>query len=116
TSIGPPNYNRLNSSFRELNYDLIGTVNKDINKDLKFNGLLGVNMRRDAISSIYQTTTGGLIIPSLYSISNSVGAISAPIENVTPKAVDGYFAGATLTYHDFLTLDGSFRRDRSSTL
>src|SRR6201999_4474617 len=116
TSIGTPNYNRLNTSFRELNYDLIGTVNKDINKDLKFNGLLGVNMRRDAISSIYQSTTGGLIIPGLYSISNSVGAISAPNENVNPKAVDGYFAGDTFTYRDAITLDGSFRRDRSSTL
>jgi len=116
TSIGTPSYSRLNSSFRELNYDLIATVNKDINPNFKFNGLLGVNMRRDVISSIYQSTTGGLIIPNLYAISNSVGAISAPTETSTPKAVDGYFAGATLTYRDFLSLDGSFRRDRSSTL
>jgi TonB-linked SusC/RagA family outer membrane protein len=116
TSIGTPMYNRFNSYFRELNYDLIATVNKDINKDFKFNGLLGTNLRRDAISSIYQATTGGLIIPGLYAISNSVGAISAPTETSTPKAVDGYFAGATLTYRDFLSLDGSFRRDRSSTL
>src|SRR5258708_26727836 len=116
TSIGTPSYSRLNSSFRELNYDLLATVNKDINKDFKFNGLLGVNLRRDAITSIYQSTTGGLIIPNLYAISNSVGAISAPTETSTPKAVDGYFAGATFTYRDFLSLDGSFRRDRSSTL
>ena len=115
-SIGTPMYSRFNSSFRELNYDLIATMNKDINKDLKFNGLLGVNMRRDAITSIYQSTTGGLIIPKLYAISNSVGAIAAPTETSTPKAVDGYFAGATFTYRDFLSLDGSFRRDRSSTL
>jgi hypothetical protein len=73
-------------------------------------------MRRQAASSIGQATTGGLIIPGLYAISNSVGAISAPSESSTPKAVDGYFAGATLTYRDFLSLDGSFRRDRSSTL
>ncbi|HVS97710.1 MAG TPA: SusC/RagA family TonB-linked outer membrane protein [Puia sp.] len=115
-SIGTPAYNRFNSSFRELNYDLIATVNKDINKDFKLNGLLGTNLRRDAVSSIYQTTTGGLIIPGLYAISNSVGAIPAPTEINAPKAVDGYFAGATLTYRDFLSLDGSFRRDRSSTL
>src|SRR6185312_13215189 len=115
-SIGTPMYSRFNSSYRELNYDLIATMNKDINKDFKLNGLLGVNMRRDVISSINQSTTGGLIIPGLYAISNSVGAIPAPTENYTPKAVDGYFAGATLTYRDFLSLDGSFRRDRSSTL
>jgi len=116
TSIGTPGYTRFNSFFRELNYDLIATVNKDINKDLKFNGLLGTNIRRTANTSISQGTTGGLIIPGLYAISNSVGAISAPSESSTPIAVDGYFAGATFTYRDFLSLDGTFRRDRSSTL
>ena len=116
TSIGTPMYSRYNSFFRELNYDLIGTVNKDINTNLKFNGLLGVNMRRDAITSNNQSTTGGLIIPGLYAISNSVGAVAAPTETSTPKAVDGYFAGATFTYKNSISLDGSFRRDRSSTL
>jgi TonB-linked SusC/RagA family outer membrane protein len=115
-SIGTPMYNLYNSFFRELNYDLIATVNKDINPNLKFNGLIGVNMRRDASTSNYQATTGGLIIPGLYAISNSKGAISAPVETNQPIAVDGYFAGATLTYRDFLSLDGTFRRDRSSTL
>lgn len=115
-SIGTSGYSRFNAFFRELNYDLIATVNKDINPNLKFNGLLGVNMRRVANTSINQSTTGGLIIPDLYAISNSKGAISAPGESDNPKAVDGYFAGATLTYKDFLSLDGSFRRDRSSTL
>jgi len=116
TSIGTPAYTRFNSFFRELNYDLIATVNKDINPNLKFNGLLGTNMRRTALTSNYQTTTGGLIIPNLYSISNSKGAVAAPVEVDNPKAVDGYFAGATFTYRDFLSLDGTFRRDRSSTL
>lgn len=116
TSIGTPSYTRLNAFFRELNYDLIATVNKDINKDLKFNGLLGVNMRRDVNTSVYQYTTGGLIIPGLYAISNSVGAVPAPVETSAPKAVDGYFAGATFTWRDAFSLDGTFRRDRSSTL
>lgn len=116
TSIGTPSYSRFNAFFRELNYDLIATVNKDINPDLKFNGLLGVNMRRSASTSINQATNGGLIIPGLYSISNSKGALIAPTETDQPKAVDGYFAGATFTYRDFLSLDGTFRRDRSSTL
>ena len=116
TSIGTSSYSKFNSFFRELNYDLIATVNKDISKDLKFNGLAGVNMRRDAFTSNYSTTTGGLIIPNFYAISNSVGAIAAPIETYQPKAVDGYFAGATFTWRNFLSLDGTFRRDRSSTL
>lgn len=115
-SVGIPMYSLYNAFFRELNYDLLATVNKDINKDLKFNGLLGVNMRRDASTSTNQTTNGGLIIPNLYAISNSKGALAAPTEANQPKAVDGYFGGATFTYRDFLSFDGTFRRDRSSTL
>lgn len=109
-------YSRTNVSFQELNYDALATVNKSLSEDFKLNALLGVNMRRNQQSSVYQTTQGGLIVPNLYSISNSKAQTLAPVEIVAPKAVDGYFAGATLTYRDFLSLDGTFRRDRSSTL
>lgn len=109
-------YSRTNVSFQELNYDALATVNKTLSQNFKLNGLLGVNMRRDQQSSIYQTTQGGLIVPRLYSLSNSKSQMLSPVEVNAPKAVDGYFAGATLTYQDFLSLDGTFRRDRSSTL
>ena len=109
-------YARTNVSFQELNYDALATVNKNLSADFKLNALLGVNMRRNQQSSIYQVTTGGLIVPDLYSISNSKAQPLPPVEIYAPKAVDGYFAGATLTYRDFLSLDGTFRRDRSSTL
>ncbi|HTI11319.1 MAG TPA: SusC/RagA family TonB-linked outer membrane protein, partial [Puia sp.] len=116
TSAGTPFYTRTNSSFRELNYDVLATGNHQLSPNFKLNELLGINMRRDYYTSIYQTTNGGLAIPGLYDIANSKSAVSPPYEQVQPKAVDGYFAGATLTYKDFLTLDGTFRRDRSSTL
>ncbi len=114
--VGSGQYSRTNVGFQELNYDALATVNKDLSQDFKLNALLGVNMRRNQQNSIYQTTQGGLIVPRLYSISNSKSAPAPPLEIVAPKAVDGYFAGATLTYRDFLSLDGTFRRDRSSTL
>src|ERR1700761_138962 len=116
TSVGTPYYTRTNSSFRELNYDLLATGNHNLGDNFKLNELLGINIRKDYNNSIYQTTNGGLIVPGLYSISNSKSQLSAPLELVQNRAVDGYFAGATLSYRDFLTLDGTFRRDRSSTL
>jgi len=111
-----PSYSRFDRNYSEINYDLLATVNKDISADLKFNGLLGVNIRRNIISSISSTTTGGLVIPKLYAISNSVGSIPAPVENYQPKAVDGYFGGLTFSYKGYLTLDATLRRDKSSTL
>ncbi len=65
---------------------------------------------------MYSTTSGGLIVPGLYSIANSKGTVPAPVEAYQPKAVDGYFAWFTLASRDFLTFDGTIRRDRSSTL
>lgn len=115
-STGVSSYARTNRSFNETNYDLLATVTKDINKDFKFSGLAGINLRRNTLSSISGSTSGGLIIPKLYYLGNSRGTITATNENYQPRAVDGYFGGATLTYRDFLTLDATIRNDRSSTL
>jgi TonB-linked SusC/RagA family outer membrane protein len=109
-------YRRTNSSFSEINYDLLATGSNQLTADLKLNELLGINIRKDNNSSIYQTTSGGLVIPQLYAINNSVNTPTAPFETQSTQIVDGYFAGATLTYKDFLSLDGTFRRDISSTL
>ena len=116
TSVGVPYYTRTNSSSKELNYDLLATGNHKLSENFKLSELLGINIRKDYFASIYQTTNGGLIVPNLYSITNTKSQLSAPYELAQNRAVDGYFAGATLSYRDFLTLDGSFRRDRSSTL
>lgn len=115
-SIGVSSYSRLNRSFNETNYDFLATVNKDFSKDFKFSGLAGVNIRKNTISSISAATSGGLIVPGLYYVANSLGTVSAPSENYSQRAVDGYFGGATLSYREFLTLDATIRNDRSSTL
>ncbi len=114
--VDPAQYSRFNRSFQELNYDLMANVDKDINKDINFKGLIGTNMRRRKLSSIYASTNGGLVVPGQYSINNSLNPVSAPLEADNPIAVDGYFAGVTFTYQDYLALDATYRRDRSSTL
>ena len=115
-SAGVSSYSRFDRNFNETNYDLLATVNKKINEDFGFSGLAGINLRRNTISSIFSQTNGGLVVPNLYAVSNSKGIIPAPLESYQPKAVDGVFGGATLTYRDFLTLDATLRRDKSSTL
>lgn len=115
-SVDPAEYSRFNRNFQELNYDLMGNVDRDLNEDFNLKGLLGINMRRTTINSVFASTNGGLVVPGLYSIANSLNPVSSPTEVYAPTAVDGYFAGLTLTYQDFVSLDGTFRRDRSSTL
>jgi len=115
-SQGTPLYTRYNHHWNETNYDLIANVDKDISPDLNLKGLVGFNKRKEEETSIFATTSGGLVVPNFYAISNSKGTAPAPVETYAPRAVDGYFAGATLTYQGFLSLDGSYRGDRSSTL
>ncbi len=109
-------YTRSNASFNETNYDLLLNFDKKLSDNFNLRALLGSNVRQNTNSSILATTSGGLVVPGLYSLANSVQTPAAPTEYDGTKEVDGIFAGATLTYREFLTLDGSIRRDRSSTL
>jgi len=109
-------YSRFDRNFDEINYDLIANFDKDLTEDFNLKGLLGTNIRKTTIRSVFSSTNGGLVVPGLYSLANSEGTIAPPTEAYEPKEVDGYFGGFTLTYQDFLALDGTLRRDRSSTL
>jgi len=115
-SAGVSSYSRFDRNYNEINYDFLATADRDLTENLKLNALFGINIRRNTISSVSSTTSGGLVVPNLYAISNSKGTIPAPIESYQPKAVDGYFGGLTLSYNEYLSLDVTLRRDKSSTL
>lgn len=115
-SIGVPYYSRYNHDYSETNFDLLANVNKDLGRNFNLKALLGTNIRKDYENSIFASTNGGLIVPGLYSLSNSLNTPLAPTEAELRKEVDGVFAGATLTWRNMVTLDGTIRRDQSSTL
>jgi outer membrane receptor protein involved in Fe transport len=115
-SIGIPSYSRFNRSYTELNYDLLANFDKNLNTDFNLKALLGVNIRKQHTKSIAAATNGGLTIPGIYALSNSANPVNAPTEFDGEREVDGVFAGATLSWRDMLTLDGTIRRDASSTL
>jgi TonB-linked SusC/RagA family outer membrane protein len=112
----PSGYSRLNRGFREYNWDAMLNFDQNLSTDLNLKALIGGNIRQTNINSILAVTNGGLVVPRLYSLSNSVSSINAPVENETKIQVDGLFAGATFTYKEMLILDGTIRRDHSSTL
>lgn len=115
-SAGTPSYSKTTSTYDETNYDLLANLDKNLTGDLNLKALLGTNVRQDNISSQYSITNGGLVVPGFFALANSVNTPNAPVETVQRKEVDGVFAGATLTWKDMITLDGSLRRDHSSTL
>jgi TonB-linked SusC/RagA family outer membrane protein len=115
TSI-PSLYSRYNQSYNETNYDLILNFKKKISESFSFTGLLGSNLRRTRLSSIKATTNGGLVVPDLYSLSNSVNPLQAPLEDFIRVGVDGIFANTNFGYKETLFLDLSARQDKSTTL
>jgi len=115
-SIGISSYRRVNRSYTELNYDLLANVDKDLSPDFNFKALLGLNIRNQHTKSIDAATNGGLTIPGIYSLNNSANPLNAPTEFDGERQVNGVFAGATISWRDMLTLDGTIRRDESSTL
>ena len=112
----PSGYSRLNRSYREYNYDLLVNYDKNINKNLNLKALAGGNIRKTSTSSILASTNGGLVVPKLYSLSNSLNPIGAPTESEVGLQVNGIFAGFTLTWKEMLILDATGRNDVSSTL
>ena len=78
-------------TFRELNYDLMLNMDRNIATNLNLKALLGTNIRRNDIQTVSATTNGGLVVPGLYSLSNSASAINAPDEIAEKLAVDALF-------------------------
>ncbi|GAB3306421.1 SusC/RagA family TonB-linked outer membrane protein [Hymenobacter tenuis] len=115
-SVGLSSYSRFNRTAREYNYDLIGNFNKDITETFNVKALIGSNLRRVYESSVFSATNGGLVVPELYALSNSVSDPLPATENETKVAVDGVFASVTLGFRDMLFLDLTARRDKSTTL
>jgi TonB-linked SusC/RagA family outer membrane protein len=116
-SVDVSQYSRFNRSFQETNFDLMAQV-KQINLvgNLKFDALIGTNIRKNEISSIRATTNGGLVLPRLYSLSNSRNPLQAPSEGYTQLEVDGIFGKVGFVYDGWAILDVTMRRDQASTL
>ncbi|MBC8553996.1 MAG: SusC/RagA family TonB-linked outer membrane protein [Candidatus Brocadiales bacterium] len=109
-------YQRFNRSFTETNFDLMANFNKRFGDDISLTGLLGTNIRRTNISSIFASTNGGLVVADLYAINNSINPVLAPVEIAEKVGVNGVFASVSLGWKNLLFLDATIRRDQSSTL
>ena len=115
-STGVSGYSRFNNRFAEYNYDIILNFNTDISEGLNLDGNIGANLRRNNQSSIRASTNGGLNAPGFYALSNSADPLIPPTEFDATTMVDGIYARAGLGYLSTYYLEGTIRRDRSSTL
>lgn len=109
-------YLRKDIRFSEYNYDLMANFNKDLNESFNLKGTLGTNILRTNYDRIINSTNGGLVVPEIYSLQNSVSSIPFSKELASKTGVDGIYASASLGYKSFWFIDATMRRDHSSTL
>ena len=115
-SVDVPEYRRQNRNFFENNLDLFANVNKDLTPALNLGAMLGTNIRREHNSVITAETNGGLVVPKVYALTNSISGIEAPAETSIGRGVNGYYGRLSFGYNRFLYLDLTGRYDISSTL
>lgn len=109
-------YARYNRQFMETNVDLMARFKKDVGDMINISALLGTNIRRSKMESVYASTVGGLAVPGLYSLGNSVDPMLPPDERLDEIGVNGIFGSVSLGVANLVYIDGTLRRDQSSTL
>ena len=109
-------YLRRDYTYSEYNYDLMANINKNLTKDINLKAILGTNLRRNNYTRVINSTNDGLAVPRLYSLQNSIGPLPLTKELASKIAVNGIYASASFGYKSMVYLDGTLRRDHSSTL
>lgn len=109
-------YSRYSRTFLETNVDFLLNFHKDLTNTINLTALLGTNIRRSTMDRVWTATNGGLAVPGLYALSNSVAPMLPPDERLDIIGVNGIFGSVSLGFRNLFYLDGTLRRDQSSTL
>ncbi|MBA5629609.1 SusC/RagA family TonB-linked outer membrane protein [Moheibacter lacus] len=111
-------YSLFKQTVSENNYDLILNINKDLTDNINLDANAGWNLRVTDRNGFIGTTNGGLQVPGLYTLDNSINPLGASDmqQYRWRKMVDGMFARASVGFYRTFFVEGSIRTDRSSAL
>lgn len=109
-----PYYGNYIAHFQEFNTELMLRYNQNFN-NWSVSAMLGANFRQDKNSTNYGRTVGGLVVPDLYTVSNSVSPVSVTQTEVN-TGVNSLFGMVSAGFKNFIYLDVTGRNDWSSTL
>lgn len=98
---------------RDFNSDLMININKKINEDLSFTGLLGQNMFQSKWQRLF-VQGDNLTVPEFYHISNAASVIGR--ETQSKKRTAAIYADLGLAYKNMLYFNATGRNEWSTTL
>jgi len=111
-------YSKFNKSFLEVNTEGILTYSDQITEGFSLTAFIGANIRRNHQQTTLASTNGGLIVPELYALTNSVNPSLQPLETDWIFGTNSFFASASFGFfkNHSLYIDATIRNDHSSTL
>lgn len=108
-------YSLYTRAFLQQTYDFIATYDFKLSDAIGGKLLGGATFVKSSVDSFEGSTTGGLLKAGLYTLANSATFV-APVETEINSEKSGLYAQASLDYNKMLYLEGSYRRDQSTTL
>lgn len=108
-------YSEYSQKYNEFNYELLATAIRNWSQH-SIVANLGTNylQRSRRVSDI--VTSGGLIVPDFYSLSNATSTIINPSTGIYNKELASVFGSFSYGWRSLLFLEGTLRNDWSSTL
>ncbi len=113
-SVNESSYKEDFRKFTEMNYEARFHYDKKFG-DFSINAFAGANRRHVTSSRLSSATSGGLIVPGLYTITNSMGQPTTN-SNRSTHEVNSLYGMLSLGYKNFLFLEATGRNDWFSTL
>jgi TonB-linked SusC/RagA family outer membrane protein len=112
---GPGSYLIDSQDYNILYGDLLLTYNKKINEDFNVNALVGYSGSDETGKLLGRTTDGGLSVEGWYDMNSSVNmpkSSSSKYEIIK----DAFFGTLNGSFRNYLFVEGTVRRDRTSTM
>lgn len=99
----------------EMNYETNVQYKTNLTSAISLDALVGGNIRKNRNEAVSVNTNGGLSVPNYFNINASKDKASYS-NSFQRKRVNSLFARATFGFNNYLFLDGTIRRDQSSSL
>ena len=115
-AFGNSGYFGLNSYLNNILYgDVLLTYTKKINPDLELNVMGGYTANKETGTTLSRGTTDGLSTENLFDIAASVNTPSSGSSRYS-LVKDAFIGTINGNFKDYLFLEGTLRRDRTSTM
>ena len=108
-------YELYTRDFAQQTYDFIANYTTSLTSSIGLKLLGGASLKHYESISQDASTNGGLVLPNLYTLANSVSFIAPVSSDITYKK-SGIYGQASLDYKKLFFLEGTLRNDKSTAL